>query len=169
MLAKAREFISTLNDPSIHTMISLACMSVLESVSFTSKDGQYLRWDSRSGKRVRTSTQKKSVLPFTTAISNRLDEMCEDIEVLKEQYGRGFPELINGSSFDHLRVVPRGSIDMVVTSPPYANRYDYTRIYALELAWLGYDDAAIKELRQRMLSATVEEQIQEQLAVQHIW
>ena len=45
---------------------------------------------------------------------------------------------------------------MVVTSPPYANRYDYTRTYALELAWLGYDDKEVKELRQSMLSATVE-------------
>ena len=45
---------------------------------------------------------------------------------------------------------------MVITSPPYANRYDYTRTYALELAWLGYDHEAFKMLRQDMLSATVE-------------
>ena len=48
------------------------------------------------------------------------------------------------------------SIDAVITSPPYANRYDYTRTYALELAWLGYDNRKISELRQRLLSATVE-------------
>ena len=155
-LAKAREFISTIEDPSIHTMLNLACMSVLESVSFTRKDGQYLRWDPRSGKQVRTRMQKKSILQFTNAIDDRLAEMCEDIEVLKERYGRGVPEFIIGSSLDHLRDIPTSSFDMVITSPPYANRYDYTRTYALELAWLGYDDNGIKTLRQRLLSATVE-------------
>ena len=29
------------------------------------------------------------------------------------------------------------SIDLVITSPRYCNRYDYTRTYALELAFLG--------------------------------
>lgn len=32
-----------------------------------------------------------------------------------------------------------GSVDLVVTSPPYANRHDYTRAYALELAFLVGD------------------------------
>ena len=39
-LAKAREFICSIDDSSIHTLLNLACMSVLESVSFTRKDGQ---------------------------------------------------------------------------------------------------------------------------------
>ena len=155
-LAKAREFLNGVDDPDIHTMLNLACMSVLESVSFTSKDGQYLRWDPRSMKQVRTRTQKKSILQFADAIRGRLSKMNEDIETLKERYGRGTPEFITGSSLDHLRGIPSGSFDMVITSPPYANRYDYTRTYALELAWLGYDDNEIKKLRQRMLSATVE-------------
>jgi hypothetical protein len=43
-----------------------------------------------------------------------------------------------------------------LTSPPYANRYDYTRTYALELAYLGCNDAQVKQLRQAMLSCTVE-------------
>ena len=48
-LAKAREFISAVDATSIQTMLNFACMSVLESVSYTRKDGQYLRWDHRSG------------------------------------------------------------------------------------------------------------------------
>jgi len=43
-----------------------------------------------------------------------------------------------------------------LTSPPYANRYDYTRTYALELMYLGCDDERVKQLRQAMLSCTVE-------------
>jgi site-specific DNA-methyltransferase (cytosine-N4-specific) len=43
----------------------------------------------------------------------------------------------------------------VITSPPYANRYDYTRTYALELAFLGAGKE-INKLRQQLLSCTVE-------------
>ena len=155
-IAKAREFLGRMDDTAVQTMLNLSCMSVLESVSFTSKDGQYLRWDPRARKRVRSKVQKRSILTFTDAIGGRLAEMCEDIETLKERYGKGIPQFISGSSLDRLQEIPSASFDMVITSPPYANRYDYTRTYALELAWLGYDEKSIKILRQQMLSATVE-------------
>ena len=44
----------------------------------------------------------------------------------------------------------------VITSPPYCNRYDYTRTYALELVYLGIGEETIKEMRQALLSCTVE-------------
>ena len=155
-LAKAREFISAIDDAEIQTILNLACMSVLEAVSYTRKDGQYLRWDHRSGKSLGSRLHKQSIEQFPDALTRRLDEMSEDIEELKRLYGKGVPEFITGSSLQYLRQFPSDSFDMVITSPPYANRYDYTRTYALELAWLGYDHEAFKTLRQAMLSATVE-------------
>ena len=155
-LAKARQFISRISDPNIVTMLNLACMSVLESVSYTQKDGQYLRWDQRSGKSLNSHFRKRSILEFKDALGQRLREMIEDIVVLRDCYGRGIPNFVRGSSLDHLTTLSSGSFDMVITSPPYANRYDYTRIYALELAWLGYNQEGFKTLRQNMLSATVE-------------
>ena len=155
-LAKARQFISTIRDADILTMLNLACMSVLESVSYTQKDGQYLRWDRRAGKSLKTQFQKKSILQFKDALERRLAEIVEDIGELRNRYGRGVPDFVRGSSLECLRKIPSRSFDMVITSPPYANRYDYTRIYALELGWLGCDQEGFKTLRQRMLSATVE-------------
>ena len=155
-LAKAREFLASIEDAEIHAVLNLACMSVLEAVSYTRKDGQYLRWDYRSGKSVRSRLRKQLIEKFPDALRGRLEEMVEDIEELKKQYGNGVPKFITGSCLDHLRQIPCDSFDMVITSPPYANRYDYTRTYALELAWLGYDHQAFKTLRQAMLSATVE-------------
>ena len=137
-------------------MLNLACMSVLESISYTRKDGQYLRWDYRSGRKLRARIHKGPILPLLDALETRLAEISEDIEPLKEEFGKGVPEFITGSSLDRLRLLPNSSFDMVITSPPYANRYDYTRTYALELAWLGYDQEAFSALRQSMLSATVE-------------
>jgi len=50
-----------------------------------------------------------------------------------------------------------------MTSPPYCNRYDYTRTYALELALLDVDEEKIRELRQAMMSCTVENRDKENL------
>lgn len=155
-LAKAREFVSEATDTGVRVLLNLACMSVLESVSYTRKDGQYLRWDHRSGRTLKAHMHKGPILSLTEALQTRLGEMDEDIEPLRERYGKGVPQLITGSSLEILRDLPDSSFDMVITSPPYANRYDYTRTYALELAWLGYDKGAFAALRQRMLSATVE-------------
>ncbi len=155
-LAKAREFISIVDDHSIQTMLNLACMSVLESVSYTRKDGQYLRWYNQSRRNVKTRAKKSSIPRFINALDFRLSQMAEDIIPLTVRYGSGESNLIAGSTLEHLRRMPEASFDLVITSPPYPNRYDYTRIYALELAWLGYNQDAIKSLRQELLSATVE-------------
>ena len=155
-LAKARQYIGAIDDPGVRSMLNLACMSVLESVSYTRKDGQYLRWDYRSGRQLRARKHTGPILPFVDALEARLAEMSEDIYPLKERFGKGVPEFIAGSSLERLRLLPDSSFDMVITSPPYANRYDYTRTYALELAWLGYDQKAFSALRQSLLCATVE-------------
>jgi DNA modification methylase len=65
-------------------------------------------------------------------------------------------KLMNGSALELLPELEEDSIDLVISSPPYCNRYDYTRTYALELAYLGIDETGLKELRQSLLSATVE-------------
>ena len=58
--------------------------------------------------------------------------MAGDLDHVKRNYGGGSPELVNGSSLELLGTLPDAAFDMVITSPPYANRYDYTRTYALE-------------------------------------
>ena len=155
-IARARKFIAALTDPALATALSLACMSVLEEVSYTRKDGQFLRWDPRSGRTVSTKLNKGPLPSFATALATRLQQMMQDFPLLKEHYAGPFPTFITGSSLTELHKLDTGQFDCVVTSPPYANRYDYTRTYALELVYMGYDDAQIKALRQALLSATVE-------------
>ena len=155
-IARARHFIANVADFAVRTLLELACITVLEDVSYTRKDGQYLRWDYRSGRNLRSRVDKGPILSFDHALGARLFEMAQDIEPLKLSYGGGYPELITGSSLELMRNLPEAGFDMVITSPPYANRYDYTRTYALELAWLGYEQDDFLALRQSMLSATVE-------------
>ena len=155
-IARARQFISNTPDPAIRTLLNLACMTILEDVSYTRKDGQYLRWDYRAGRALRARVDKGPILSFHRALGVRLFEMVQDIDILKQEYGGAYPNFMTGSCLELLRDIPDAQFDMVITSPPYANRYDYTRTYALELAWLGYDQDGFSDLRQQLLSATVE-------------
>jgi hypothetical protein len=59
--------------------------------------------------------------------------------------------------------------DAIITSPPYCNRYDYTRTYALELALLGTDEKGLANLRQEMLSCTVENRAKDLLKINSRW
>ena len=155
-LAKARKFVAETRDPPLHTLLTLACVSVLEEISYTRKDGQFLRWDPQSGRKVSPRLHKSDIPTLAQALQRRLDEIANDIPVLQRKYGGATPAFVDGSSLTELRKLPDKSFDAVVTSPPYANRYDYTRTYALELVYLGYNADRLKELRQDLLSATVE-------------
>ena len=55
----------------IQTILQFALLCILEGISYTRKDGQYLRWDARSGKR-RPGTKafnKGEIFPFDAAIN----------------------------------------------------------------------------------------------------
>src|SRR3990170_5607576 len=69
---------------------------------------------------------------------------------------QGTVDLRKGSCLEILPQLGDESVDLIVTSPPYCNRYDYTRTYALELVYLGCNNDKIRDLRQAMLSCTVE-------------
>ena len=155
-LAKAREFTANINDPSLSIILNLAGVSVLEEISYTRKDGQFLRWDPQSGRDVSRKLHKTSIPTLGGALRRRLSEIAADLPVLRRKYDGASAEFIDGSSLTQLRRLPAHSFDAVITSPPYANRYDYTRTYALELAYLGYAADDFKNLRQSLLSATVE-------------
>jgi len=155
-------------DPGLRDLYHLAALSVLEDVSYTRKDGQYLRWDERSRRtKGRRAFRKPRVEDFRSAVLAKLRRMLDDLESTPFPENELFPQrktssrpgaldLIQGSCLDLLPQFPARSVGLVLTSPPYCNRYDYTRTYALELAYLGCSDTDVKQLRQAMLSCTVE-------------
>ncbi len=151
------------------TLCHLILMSILEDASYTRKDGQYLRWDSRAGK-IRNNNKKrlaqgkkliqginKGTLPnFKQLLIEKLNRIIIDIAKLQRDYPlTSHQKLIAGNTLYTLPILTADEFFAVITSPPYANRYDYTRTYALELAYLGVDEE-IFNLRQSQLSCTVE-------------
>lgn len=155
-IAKARTFIAKIADADLALVLTTACVTAIEEVSYTRKDGQYLRWDPRSGRTASTRLDKGLLPVLGDVLKRRLGEIADDLPALKRRYAGPPPRFIDGSCLTELSQLDSGQFDTVITSPPYANRYDYTRTYALELAWLGYDEQRFKTLRQTLLSATVE-------------
>ncbi|KYC40363.1 modification methylase [Scytonema hofmannii PCC 7110] len=147
----------------VQKVLKFALLCILESISYTRKDGQYLRWDARA-KRKNSSENfdKGKILAFDEAIASQIELILNDTFYLSNIYI--FPEekkqsqitLLKGSCLKILPNLAKDSYDCVITSPPYCNRYDYTRTYALELALLGIGEQEIVQLRQDMLSCTVE-------------
>lgn len=157
-------------DASLKNLLKFALLSILEDISYTSKDGQFLRWDTRSGKMRKRNSQriaagrkpvkqfhKREIWSVKPALLKALDLILLDLTLTDQTDGRGASqELISGSVLETLPLLSTERFDAVITSPPYCNRYDYTRTYALELAFLGIGHEGLLRLRQRLLSATVE-------------
>lgn len=161
----------------VQNLLLFALLCVLESISFTRKDGQYLRWDYRSGRRRGGNKfNKGKVFSFDEAITSKLDEIIKDIEGYESQLALfndnkspGKIKLYSGSCLKVMPEIDNSRYQAVITSPPYCNRYDYTRTYALELALLGVNENELLNLRQEMLSCTVENREKELLSINPLW
>jgi DNA modification methylase len=144
------------NNLEMKELLKFSVSSILEDVSFTRKDGQYLRWDYRSDRKLKSKFSKGEIHSFKPRLIQKLKEIQKDISHTKRNETNANFNLIQGSCLTKMQEIADESINIVITSPPYCNRYDYTRTYALELAFNGIDDNEIKKLRQTLLSATVE-------------
>lgn len=169
--------VSEQEEPRVKNVLLFALLCILESISFTRKDGQYLRWDYRSGRcQGKKIFDKGVILKFDKAITDKLREIIADLrnadvpeDLFADPRSKAKIKLYGGSCLNILPKVKTESYDGLITSPPYCNRYDYTRTYALELALLGIDEEGLAELRQEMLSCTVENRTKDLLALNPEW
>ena len=166
---KIRRYLNELayEESVIGEILLFALLCILESVSYTRKDGQYLRWDYRSGRRSGKNTFNKGrIVSFDESIVEKLQEINNDIHLQcyqndlfsfsKKELKAGEVHLFGGSCLEVLPQLKDHTYSGIITSPPYCNRYDYTRTYALEHAILGVNEMQLLRLRQAMLSCTVE-------------
>jgi DNA modification methylase len=129
----------------VQAVLNFVLLCILESISYTRKDGQYLRWDYRSNRgQSKKPFNKSEILEFDNAITNKISEIIDDllpstqqIELFPIKNYQGQIHLYEGSCLDIMPRLTNSVYDTIITSPPYCNRYDYTRTYALELALLG--------------------------------
>ena len=161
-----QEQIEAIQDEHIRDFLQLALLAVLESVSHTSKDGQYLR--------LRPAARLSNV---REALSDQLDMMWDDLTGIGQQAFLGW-ESSKATTNAHCYVEQADArdfadkfddhADVMITSPPYLNRYDYSRIYSLELC-LGFVETfeQLKAVRHSLLRSHIESRPAPTDAVHH--
>ncbi len=137
-----------IKESKIRDLIFLGWLSCIEELSVYRKAGNGLKFR----KTVKPIIlNKDSVL---TKLRRQFNNMYEDLLSLKSN-NHYVNSIYNETSIDFSRKIPSETIDGIIFSPPYANCFDYTEIYKLEL-WFGdfiknYDD--IKKLRTNSLKS----------------
>ena len=133
--------------------LKLLFFGILEETSYTVKDGQFLRL-------LRNKTPRDP----DTAFREKVEEAEQDLiaagsywpHIQQAQCAR--PQVILGDT----RCLDGGDWadappTILITSPPYANRYDYTRSYCLELCFdFVRDFAELRDLRHSILRSHIE-------------
>ncbi len=165
-LNKFLTYCDTIKNDLTKTLFKFAAFSILEELSYTRKDGQYLRWDYRSKRDLSGKPfNKGKIYSFEESLKLKLSQILTDVvpqnanlfdsnEVHKKDSHQ--IKIIQGTCLEELPKLEDNFFDFIITSPPYCNRYDYTRTYALELVYLGCDNDRVRNLRQDLLSCTVE-------------
>lgn len=150
-LRKWKGVIDHLESP-LKDVLLLLFFSVLEQCSYTSKDGQFLRL-----------IRERKVADPEETFQRRANEAERDIRVLKElgwdQRVR-LPAVYLGDARNMGDIAFDRQPTAVITSPPYPNRYDYTRTYSLELCFhFVRNFAELKALRFSILRSHIESKV----------
>jgi adenine-specific DNA methylase len=138
-----RNIIESELESEVKDFFMAALLSVLEEVSLVRKGGAFLR-----------KVREVSKPEFRNVFLEKLKQMIEEVEIVRQ-----WPATCSYSVTADARALPFSncSFDSIITSPPYPNRHDYTRIYFLELAvLLGEDCSRIKDYRSRSIRSHVE-------------
>jgi len=111
----------------------LALVSILPMVSLVVKDGGVLR-----------IRREKRAAPAWEAFKRKVKGMLKEATT----YSNGTKWKAQlGDAKEH-----GARADLIVTSPPYLNNVDYSKVYGLELSFLGFDP---KEVRGRMMHSSI--------------
>lgn len=143
-------------DECVREFLLLGLLSILEKVSYTSKDGQFLRLK-----------PEKNIPPVRATLARQLRLMYRDLTTIGYQmrlFEKPAKYTVPSSRIYVLLADARDFTsavddyaDVIITSPPYLNRYDYSRIYGLELSLAFVEDFdGLKAIRHRLLRSHIE-------------
>lgn len=138
------EWIEREDDKETRYFLLTALLSILEDVSYTRKDGGFLR-----------ILKEKEIPDLKSVYLSKLHKMAKDIEFINNVPPDINAEAIEGDA--RKTMFEPSSFSTVITSPPYPNRHDYTRVYLLELI-TGFIDTQeeLKNLRYCSVQSHVE-------------
>jgi len=141
-------------DSPLRDIFLLLFFSILEPCSYTAKDGQFLRL--RRGKVVADPQEM---------LARKVHEAERDVRLVKE-LGWDRSLRLPAVHLDDTRALGNTPFarqpTAIITSPPYANRYDYTRTYSLELCFhFVRNFEELKALRFGILRSHIESRVEQ--------
>jgi site-specific DNA-methyltransferase (cytosine-N4-specific) len=154
-LAVAKRLILDVATPAAHTF-GLCCFSAI-LVGVSNQESE-TRWCSKP----------KHVGPGTVfaSLADRIDSGLAGLASMRGVTSR---EAVVIQADARSLPLPSRSVDLIVTSPPYANSHDYYLYNKLRLFWLGYDVARVQaaEIGSRNRHSDLGEGIETYLAAMH--
>jgi len=144
-ILKIKSFVDNLKGKE-KNFFKLGLLSILESVSKTSKSGGFLRIVNKKIK----YTQVRRIF------IDKVEIMVSDLEKNTIIENKNIP-IIKVYYKDARKLNFKQKFDAVITSPPYPNRHDYTRVYSLEMIFDGINtNEELKEIRYNSIRSHVE-------------
>ncbi|MFH1393425.1 MAG: hypothetical protein ABII71_02620 [Candidatus Micrarchaeota archaeon] len=127
----------------VRNLLLLALLSIIPLVSIIVKDGGVLKIE-----------KKKRALPVKDAFKRRLKRMLSDLE---NPVKGPTPEIVLGDA--RALQLQDGCADIIVTSPPYLNNIDYSKVYGLELSLLELSKTEAEHTRARSVRSFIGRQM----------
>ncbi len=128
------DFVGRQSDDRVVDLLRLAFASTMVEYSNYS-------YEPSLGRRSAVGRADVEDYPVAACVARKLEDMAEDAEWYRRHRARGRrPDgRVHVQSFfdGYQRIVP-GSVDLLITSPPYANNYHYNRNTRPHLYWLGF-------------------------------
>ena len=140
-LANCRDEISRLPySKPVRDFMTLGLLSTLPRYSRARPSGGWLKW-------TENSTRSTS---FRRAIRQKLDQMIGDVEHAQlPKTEHWYVALADARSLPE----SSGKYDGVITSPPYPNRHDYTRVFGIELLFAFLNTDQLRSLRRQTVES----------------
>lgn len=127
LLLTIKDYIEAIDNKKVSKLLSLLWLSILEEVGDYKKDGNGIKY----------KVKNVELRDVYSIFKRKIEIAINDIEnYLLKLYNKGkvIPFLKSSMEIEKIREIE--SIDAVITSPPYANMFDYFEVYKIEL-WMG--------------------------------
>jgi tRNA G10 N-methylase Trm11 len=149
VLLRLRSAISRQAD-CVGPLFVLALLRVQQRVSRAQPDGGWFRW-------VERDSQTETITPDFMGSVERMLADVEDVARISATVCEAHQH--DARQLEHLgeRLPNReGHFQAIITSPPYPNRHDYSRIFQIELLTLGLSESDVFDLRRNSIRSHVE-------------
>lgn len=145
-LLSVKSRINGIISPKVRSFFNLGFLSIVESVSNTSKAGGFLRLVERD----------VSPNSIEDLLLDKLHSMLDSITPI-ERHTKDREISVFAIIGDARKLPTQREFDAIITSPPYPNRHDYTRIYSLEMI---FDFVSSNEELKKIRYATIRSHVE---------